>query len=191
LTPTTTASNDNNDSKNDNNNNSYQHEGETQKKEPAVTYRILLVDDDPDILLTFKEGLEEEEHDVDKSTMIFVNGAKKIQVDTFADPKEALSSFKAGVYDLLLLDIRMRDMNGFELYEELKKIDDKPKVCFITAYELYYEALKKDFPKLDVGCFIKKPISIEDLGAEVVGSNPTRSTFICVGNTVLNYVCFR
>jgi two-component system catabolic regulation response regulator CreB/two-component system response regulator ChvI len=166
LTPTTTASNDNNDSKNDNNNNSYQHEGETQKKEPAVTYRILLVDDDPDILLTFKEGLEEE-HDVDKSTMIFVNGAKKIQVDTFADPKEALSSFKAGVYDLLLLDIRMRDMNGFELYEELKKIDDKPKVCFITAYELYYEALKKDFPKLDVGCFIKKPISIEGLAKKI------------------------
>lgn len=164
MTPTTTASNDNNDSKNDNNNNSYQHEGETQKREPAATYRILLVDDDNDILLTFKEGLEEQD-DVDKSK-IFVDGAK-IQVDTFADPREALSSFKAGVYDLLLLDIRMRDMNGFELYEELKKIDDKPKVCFITAYELYYEALRKDFPKLDVGCFIKKPISIEDLAKKI------------------------
>ncbi len=162
---TNTASNNN--SKNDNNNNSYRHEGETQKKEPsAATYRILLVDDDHDILLTFKEGLEEEQDDVDKSK-IFVDGVKKIQVDTFADPKEALSSFKAGVYDLLLLDIRMRDMNGFELYEELKKIDDKPKVCFITAYELYYEALKKDFPKLDVGCFIKKPISIEDLATRI------------------------
>lgn len=165
MTPTTTASNDNNDSKNDNNNNSYQHEGETQKKEPAATYRILLVDDDHDILLTFKEGLEEQDDDIDKSK-IFVDGAK-IQVDTFADPREALSSFKAGVYDLLLLDIRMRDMNGFELYEELKKIDDKPKVCFITAYELYYEALRKDFPKLDVGCFIKKPISIEDLAKKI------------------------
>jgi DNA-binding LytR/AlgR family response regulator len=66
-----------------------------------------------------------------------------------------------------LLDIRMQDMNGFELYEELKKIDDKPKVCFITAYELYYEALKKDFPKLDVGCFIKKPISIEGLAKKI------------------------
>jgi DNA-binding response OmpR family regulator len=88
-------------------------------------------------------------------------------VDTFADPKEALSSFKAGVYDLLLLDIRMQDMNGFELYKELKKIDDKPKVCFMTAYELYYEALKKDFPKLDVGCFMKKPISIEDLATKI------------------------
>ena len=161
---TKTTSSNNNGKKDNNNNNSYQHEGETQKREPsAATYRILLVDDDPDILLTFKEGLEEE-HDVDKSRLF--DGAK-IQVDTFADPKKALSSFKAGVYDLLLLDIRMPDMNGFELYEELKKIDDKPKVCFITAYELYYEALKKDFPKLDVGCFIKKPISIEDLAIKI------------------------
>jgi CheY-like chemotaxis protein len=163
---TKTTSSNNNGKKDNNNNNSYQHEGETQKREPsAATYRILLVDDDDDILFTFKEGLEEE-HDVDKS-QLFVDGAKKIQVDTFADPKEALSSFKAGVYDLLLLDIRMQDMNGFELYEELKKIDDKPKVCFITAYELYYEALRKDFPKLDVGCFIKKPISIEDLAKKI------------------------
>jgi two-component system, OmpR family, response regulator ChvI len=164
---TKTTSSNNNGKKDNNNNNSYQHEGETQKKESsAATYRILLVDDDDDILLTFKEGLEEE-HDVVDKSKIFVDGVKKIQVDTFADPKEALSSFKAGVYDLLLLDIRMQDMNGFELYEELKKIDDKPKVCFITAYELYYEALKKDFPKLDVGCFIKKPISIEDLATKI------------------------
>jgi CheY-like chemotaxis protein len=162
LTPTT--ANNKNDSKK-NNSNSDQDEGETQKKS-ADSYRILLVDDDPDILFTFKEGLEEELPDVDKSKKIF-DRARKIQVDTFADPKEALSSFKAGVYDLLLLDIRMPDMNGFELYEELEKIDDKPKVCFITAYELYYEALKKDFPKLDVGCFIKKPISIEGLAKKI------------------------
>jgi CheY-like chemotaxis protein len=161
LTTATAASNNN--SKKDIGNNSSQHEGKTRRKESVATYRILLVDDDHDILLTFKEGLEEE-HDVDKSRLF--DGAK-IQVDTFADPKKALSSFKAGVYDLLLLDIRMPDMNGFELYEELKKIDDKPKVCFITAYELYYEALKKDFPKLDVGCFIKKPISIEDLATKI------------------------
>jgi CheY-like chemotaxis protein len=152
---TTTASNN---SKKDNN--SHYHEDETQK-ESATKYRLLLVDDDTDILLTFKSGLEEY---VDKSKIF--DGAK-IQVDTFADPKEALTSFKAGVYDLLLLDIRMPDMNGFELYRELNKIDDKPKVCFITAYELYYEAIKKDFPKLDVGCFIRKPISIEALAIKI------------------------
>jgi DNA-binding response OmpR family regulator len=130
------------------------------RKEYDASFRILLVDDDLDILLTFKKGLEEQP---DKSK--FDN--KKIQVDTFANPKEALSSFRAGVYDLLLLDIRMPDINGFELYKELQRIDDKPKVCFITAFELYYEALKKDFPELDVGCFIKKPISIEHLAMKI------------------------
>jgi CheY-like chemotaxis protein len=162
---TKTTSSNNNSKKDNNNNNSYQHEGETRRKESVATYRILLVDDDHDILFTFKEGLEENDDAVVDKSQLF--GGAKIQVDTFADPKEALSSFKAGVYDLLLLDIRMQDMNGFELYEELKKIDDKPKVCFITAYELYYEALKKDFPKLDVGCFIKKPISIEGLAKKI------------------------
>ena len=120
---------------------------------------MLLVDDDTDILLTFKKGLEEVQNTI-------VEGVN-LQVDTFADPKEALTSFKAGVYDLLLLDIRMPNINGFELYEALNKIDDKPKVCFITAYDLYYDALKKDFPELDVGCFIKKPISIEDLAIKI------------------------
>ena len=153
---TTTPSNN---SKKDNNS-YHHHEGEPQN-EPVTTYRILLVDDDHDILLTFKSGLEEY---IDKSKIFDV---AKIQVDTFADPKEALTSFKAGVYNLLLLDIRMPNINGFELYEELKKIDDKPTVCFITAYELYYEALKKDFPELNIGCFIKKPISIEDLATRI------------------------
>ena len=163
MTTATAASNNN--SKKDIGNNSSQHEGKTRRKESVATYRILLVDDDHDILLTFKEGLEEQDDAVVDKSQLFVGA--KIQVDTFADPKEALSSFKAGVYDLLLLDIRMQDMNGFELYKELKKIDDKPKVCFMTAYELYYEALKKDFPKLDVGCFMKKPISIEDLATKI------------------------
>jgi CheY-like chemotaxis protein len=164
LTTATAASN-NNSKKDNGSNNSSQHEGKTRRKESVATYRILLVDDDHDILFTFKEGLEENDDAVVDKSQLF--GGAKIQVDTFADPKEALSSFKAGVYDLLLLDIRMQDMNGFELYKELKKIDDKPKVCFMTAYELYYEALKKDFPKLDVGCFMKKPISIEDLATKI------------------------
>jgi two-component system, OmpR family, response regulator ChvI len=151
---TTSASNNN---KKDNN--SYHYEDETQN-EHITTYRILHVDDDPDILLTFKTGLEE-----DRSRVL--GEGVKVQVDTFADPKEALTSFKAGLYNLLLIDIRMPNINGFELYEELKKIDDKPRVCFITAYELYYEALKKDFPELDIGCFIKKPVSIEDLATKI------------------------
>jgi two-component system, OmpR family, response regulator ChvI len=149
------TTNPSNNSKKDNNS-YHHHKGATQNE--SVTYKILLVDDDPDILLTFKSGLE-----VQSTKVEGVN----LHVDIFAEPREALTSFKAGVYDLLLLDIRMPNINGFELYEELKKIDDKPKVCFITAYELYYEALKKDFPELDIGCFIKKPISIEDLAIKI------------------------
>jgi len=54
-------------------------------------------------------------------------------VDTFDDPLLALQDFRKDFYDLLILDIRMKKMNGFELYDEIRKIDDKVKVCFLTA----------------------------------------------------------
>jgi DNA-binding response OmpR family regulator len=103
---------------------------------------------------------------------------KGFKVRAFTDPLEALSNFKEKMqeknknnksskdslfYDLLLLDVRMPKMNGFDLYREMMKINDKVKVCFITAYEVYYEELKKDFPSINIGCFIKKPIQIPDL----------------------------
>jgi DNA-binding response OmpR family regulator len=84
-------------------------------------------------------------------------------VDTFNDPQEALSNFKAGLYDLLLIDVKMPQMNGFELYQEIEKIDDKAKVCFITAFEVYYNSLRELFPTTKVDCFIKKPITTDDL----------------------------
>jgi len=73
----------------------------------------------------------------------------------FNDPKLALS---AGFYDLLLLDILMPKMNGFELCQQLQNIDNKVKVCIITAYEIYYRALRDLFPTVEVDCFIAKPI---------------------------------
>jgi two-component system, OmpR family, response regulator ChvI len=79
---------------------------------------ILAVDDEPDITLTVKEGLE--------ATGLF-------QVDTFNDPELALSSFKPRLYDIVLLDFKMPKMYGYELYDEMKKIDNKVKVCFMTA----------------------------------------------------------
>ena len=108
---------------------------------------ILIVDDELDITLAFKKGLER-------------NG---FLVDIYNDPILALSNFKSGFYDLLLVDVRMPNMNGFELYQEIEKVDKKAKVCFITAFEVYYQALKEIFPTLEVGCFIRKPIEIEDL----------------------------
>ena len=110
-------------------------------------YRILVVDDERDIASVIKKGLE----------------AQGFQVDAFLSPDEALNHFKAGKYDLLLLDIRMPTMNGFQLYRELKKIDEKAKICFITAFEIYYDEFKKMFPKIRVNCFVRKPVSIEAL----------------------------
>jgi DNA-binding response OmpR family regulator len=108
------------------------------------------VDDESDVNLTLKMVLEE-------------NGFK---VDSFTDPLSALENFKgeSDLYDILILDIRMPDMNGFELYKEIKKIDDKVKVCFLTAGEMDYEQFEKDlFSALDENCFIQKPIQNETL----------------------------
>ena len=114
--------------------------------------RILLVDDEPDITSSFKVGLED-------------NG---FEVDTFNDAVLALSNFKAGMYDFVLLDVKMPQINGFELYEKIKEIDSKVKGCFITAHEVYYRSLKEIFPDIDYDCYIK-PINIDDLVRHVKG----------------------
>jgi DNA-binding response OmpR family regulator len=118
--------------------------------------KILVVDDDHDVAITLKAILEEEEE-----------SSKEFELDVFNDPGLALSHFKAGWYDLLLLDILMPKMNGFELYQQLKNIDDKVKVCFITAYEIYYRALRDLFPTIEVDCFIAKPIGKKELVSRI------------------------
>jgi DNA-binding response OmpR family regulator len=91
------------------------------------------------------------------------------EVDTFNDPVEALSNFKANFYDMLLLDIRMPKMSGFELYDRLRSIDSKVKVCYISAYEIDYEKLRETFPMLTIDCYLRKPIEINDLVKRVKG----------------------
>jgi two-component SAPR family response regulator len=118
---------------------------------PKSKNRILLVDDESDITLTFEEILKDE----------------GLIIDSFNDPNLAFSNFSAGIYDIALIDIKMPQMNGFDLYRKLKNIDDNVKYCFMTAYELYYEALKKNYPGLDIGWFIRKPISTEQLVREI------------------------
>jgi DNA-binding response OmpR family regulator len=120
--------------------------------------RILLVDDEVDITTVFTLALAD-------------NG---FEVDAFNDPIQALSGFRSGSYDLALIDYKMPNMNGFELYREIRKIDERVKVCFITAFEVYHEELKKKFQnnldtspqykqEVDVKCFIQKPIDIDEL----------------------------
>ena len=114
--------------------------------------RILIVDDVPDITSSFQNALRDKGFE---------------QVDTVNDPVLALKNFRAGSYDLLIIDIVMPEMDGFELYEEIRKIDTKVKVCFITAFEVNYQALRAVFPAAttadDIGCFIRKPIDVDDL----------------------------
>src|ERR687885_2286139 len=110
--------------------------------------RIMLVDDERDINLMLKIVLED-------------NG---FEVDVFDDSIIALNNYEAGLYDLLILDIKMPKMDGFELYDQIKKIDDKSKVCFLTASEMYYKELRKDkYESLDKELFLLKPIAPDDL----------------------------
>ena len=110
----------------------------------------MAVDDNPDITLTVKLGLE---------------ASGLFEVDTFNDPELALSSFKPGLYDLALLDMRMPKMYGHELYDKMKmkKIDGRLKVCFMIATYLNYEALRGAFPTIEIECYIQKPVEIKDL----------------------------
>ena len=117
-----------------------------------VETTILLVDNEPDSISVLSMGLEDE----------------GFKVDAFNDPIVALSNFKPNFYALSILDINMPKMNGYELYKEIRKIDDKIKVCFLTASEIYMESLR--VPPLlldDVKCFIPKPLTIDDLVKEV------------------------
>jgi CheY-like chemotaxis protein len=78
----------------------------------------------------------------------------------------ALSNFKPGLYDLLLLDIKMPKMDGFELYQKMRKIDRKVRVCFLTASELFYDKYRRrldGYPTLDRENFIQKPYRSEEL----------------------------
>ena len=114
--------------------------------------RILAVDDEPDLTMLCRMSLEH----------------YGFEVDTFNDPQEALSKFKPGSYDLVILDIKMPKMDGFELYHKIKKKDNNANICFLTASELYYEEFrKKEYYALDRNMFIRKPIENEELVKEI------------------------
>jgi DNA-binding response OmpR family regulator len=111
--------------------------------------KVLIVDDEPDINTILKKVFEQ-------------NG---FNADSYDDPILALENFKAGSYDILLLDIKMPEMDGFQLYQKMKRIDSKVKVCFLTASELYYERFRKEeeVAAIDKDLFLRKPIENEDL----------------------------
>ena len=109
--------------------------------------KILLVDDEADILATLKNGLEEHG---------FV-------VDAFDDPGVALSRFKPHAYDLLILDIRMPGMSGFQLLREIRKNDSTVKAVFLTAFDIRDSEWEKVLPSSEVGWFVTKPVRLGSL----------------------------
>jgi DNA-binding response OmpR family regulator len=117
------------------------------KTKTPSSVTILIIDDEFDTTLTFKSALKH-------------NGFK---VDVYNDPLLALSDFKPYFYDLLLIDINMPHMNGFELCERLLKIDANPKICFMSSGPINQEALREIHPSINIGCFIDKPVTIDHL----------------------------
>jgi DNA-binding response OmpR family regulator len=112
-----------------------------------MSKRILVVDDEADTNTALHEILEQ-------------NG---FIVDSYEDPFLALENFKPHFYDLLILDIKMPEMSGFSFYREIKKRDDKMKVCFLTAGQMYYGSYSDIFSSLPANCFIRKPVTNDEL----------------------------
>jgi CheY-like chemotaxis protein len=119
--------------------------------------KILLVDDESDITTVFKLALED----------------AGFIVDTYQDPSIALSKFEPNSYGLVILDIRMPGMNGFQLHKEMQKIDPQLIFCFISADAIYYDEVisgegdkigrEEQYCTLNRERFLQKPISNVDL----------------------------
>jgi two-component SAPR family response regulator len=124
------------------------------KDEKQFWKRILIVDDDVDVTITFKAAIEDNNNNNDAN--------KRIEVYTYNNPVVALSEFKPHFYDLLLVNINMPHMNGFELCEKILAIDINVKVCFMSSVEINREALREIYP-ISLGCFIRKPVTIDYL----------------------------
>jgi DNA-binding response OmpR family regulator len=115
--------------------------------------RVLVVDDEPDMTTILNMALER----------------IGFAVDTFNDPVLALDNFKPDLYGLVVLDVMMPKMDGFELYNQLKQIDHDIKVCFLTAStETYREELRKEkYCELSKDLFLEMPLPIKEIISEI------------------------
>jgi DNA-binding response OmpR family regulator len=120
---------------------------ESNESKSKTSGKILIVDDEPDITESFGLALEDSGFEVDK----------------YNDPAVALASFKPNVYGLLILDIKMPKMDGFELYDNITKIDKKVSVFFISAFEVDHAEISKKYPGSKIENFLPKPILIPEL----------------------------
>src|SRR5918911_2061221 len=119
----------------------------TTIEEKRLSKVILIIDDDPDMTSVFSLGLQDE----------------GFEVYAYNDPLNAISEFRPNFYGLLLVDINMPKINGVELSRQLLELDSNVKICFITAGEANIEVLRELYPSRDIGCFIRKPVTIDQL----------------------------
>ena len=131
------------------------YHNDVTKEKQRFWKRVLIIDDDDDVTITFKAGIEDSNNNNDAN--------RKIEVYTSNNPVVALSEFKPNFYDLLLIDIYMPHMNGFKLSEKILAIDINVKVCFMSSAEINPEALREIYPGISLGCFIRKPVTIDYL----------------------------
>ena len=128
---------------------------ERKDKLSPLVKRILIVDSDPDTAFTFKKVFEEANR---------IGGNKaSFQVNAYNDPLVALLEFKPGYYDLVLADINMPEMNGFDFCTIILELDVNPRFCFMSSGLVNQEALREQYPTLSIGCFINKPVTMENL----------------------------
>jgi DNA-binding response OmpR family regulator len=124
---------------------------ENVKKSTTKGKKLLIIDDESDITFTIKSIMEEND----------------FKVDSFTDSISALDNYQINYYDLVILDIKMPKMDGFQLYMKIREKDPKIKICFLTASELYYEEFRKMHHELgktiNEDYFIQKPIKNGDL----------------------------
>ena len=116
--------------------------------DPQLLKRVLVVDDNSDILFTLRIGLESD---------------PTMQVYSFDNSVTAFLEFRTNFYDLLLIDVNMPLMDGFQLAQKLLQKDLNVRVCFMTAGEINMDAAREVHPLKSIGCFIKKPITTEQL----------------------------
>jgi CheY-like chemotaxis protein len=133
--------------------------GQKDAKQLSLSRRILIIDDDPDITFTFKKGLEMQNQDDYKT--------RKYEVQVHNDPVIALSEFKRDFYDLLLVDINMPKLNGFEFAKAVLALDVNVKLCFMSSGHINQEALRELYPAVGIGCFIIKPVTLDNLTRRV------------------------
>jgi two-component system capsular synthesis sensor histidine kinase RcsC len=110
-----------------------------------------MVDDEHDITTVVSRGLEQ----------------RGFRVTIFNNPVEALNHFKPQTFDIILLDIRMPQMTGFELARAIWKTDENAKICFMTSFEIYEQEAAAVFPSLRTPCFLRKPMGLDQLAKHI------------------------